>query len=430
MGIGLRRASATLLSAGLIGSALLVASGPTAGAATTTTTSTTSTTFTKAKVVSGLDDSEPGIDVAPDGTLYINAIGGLPTPPANVWRSSNAGSSWTLLPEDTKAAAPGGGDADIAVDPTDGSLYETDLWLGDSTASVSHDKGQTWLANPIQGLPVQDRQWVASSGGGIVYHAVHQIPAGIVVSKSVGGLVYPVSSEAATPLDQTGCICPPGNLIAEGGSGPAGTSDKVGVIYATSIGGVNFAQSTDGGLTFTNVAVSPANANADPTTNFPVVANAGGGKLAAVWTEIVGNRSRIRFASSKNWGSTWSAPKTLISAGTSVFPWVAAKGSKIAVSLYHTSAVGTPDTVPNSALWYEQLTESLNGGATFTTPVTADPTPVKKGVICTSGINCSGGRELGDFQQVALDRAGRANMSYNRSVDNVSDVEVRFVREA
>ena len=193
---------------------------------------------------------------------------------------------------------------------------------------------------------------------------------------------------------------------------------------------MNFAQSTDGGLTFTNVAVSPANANADPTTNFPVVANAGGGKLAAVWTEIVGNRSRIRFASSKNWGSTWSAPKTLISAGTSVFPWVAAKGSKIAVSLYHTSAVGTPDTVPNSALWYEQLTESLNGGATFTTPVTADPTPVKKGVICTSGINCSGGRELGDFQQVALDRAGRANMSYNRSVDNVSDVEVRFVREA
>ena len=292
--------------------------------------------------------------------------------------------------------------------------------------SVSHDKGNTWLASPVQGAPVQDRQWVASSGGGIVYHAVHQIPTGIVVSKSIGGLAYPFHSVAATPLDQTGCICPPGNLIAEAGAASAvGANDKVGVIYSTSTAGVNFARSTDGGVTFTNVPVQRSNPNSDTdtTTNFPVVANAGGGKLAAVWLDIIGGRSRVRFSTSSNWGASWSAPRNLVTAGTSVFPWVAARGSKISVSLYSTSAS------PSTAAWYETYLESTNGGGTFGGLVTADPTPVKKGPICTAGLNCDSGRELGDFQQVGIDSTGRAVMSYNRSVDNKRDVQVRFVRQ-
>ena len=394
------------------------------------------TTFRTPVIVTNEDFfSEPGIDVAPDGTMYINSISGFPTPPANVWRSTNLGSSWTLLPESVKAAEPGGGDADIAIDPKNGSLYETDLWLGDSTASVSQDKGETWLANPIQGLPVQDRQWVASSGNGIVYHGVHQIPGGLLVSKSIGGLVYATNTVAATALDQTGCICPPGNLIAEAGAAsPVGANDKVGLIYSTSTDGVNFARSTDGGITFTNVPVQPSNidSNNDTTTNFPVVANAGGGKLVAVWQEVLGNpgtRTRTRFASSSNWGATWSAPKTLVSAGTSLYPWVAAKGSKISISLYHTSTATTPDKAPKSTVWYEKYLESTNGGATFGSLVTADATAIKTGPICTGGIDCSGNRELGDFQQVAIDSTGRAVLSYVRSLDNKDNTQVRFVRQ-
>ncbi|MDQ1395655.1 MAG: hypothetical protein QOG64_914, partial [Acidimicrobiaceae bacterium] len=220
MRISVRRFSAVAISLGLLGSFAITAISSQAGAVTA---------FGTPKVVSPHDDSEPGIDVAPDGTLYINApvgvLSNVPGSPSEVWRSTNTGTSWTLLPQSTKANLPGGGDSDIAIDPKDGSLYETDLWLGDSTVSVSHDKGQTWLANPLQGLPVQDRQWVASTGGGIVYHAVHQVPTGIVVSKSLDGLVYPVSTVAATVVDQTGCVCPPGNIIAEAGAGAAGTSD-------------------------------------------------------------------------------------------------------------------------------------------------------------------------------------------------------------
>src|SRR5438067_7134978 len=139
----------------------------------------------------------------------------------------------------------------------------------------------------------------------MVYHLTHQIPSGLIVSKSIdGGVTYPISTVGATPVDQTGCVCPPGTLIAEGGDGLLGTNDKVGFVYATSTGGVNFARSTNGGLTFTNVDVGPASSG---TTNnaFPVVANAGGNKLAAVWLEDDGTTSSlIKFSQSSDWGAT------------------------------------------------------------------------------------------------------------------------------
>src|SRR3954471_13894562 len=95
-------------------------------------------------VVSGDNASEPGIDVAPDGTLYINApvgvLSNIPGSPSNVYRSTNGGTTWTRLPAGLKANQPGGGDSDITISPN-GTLSETDLWLGSSTVSTSSDKG-------------------------------------------------------------------------------------------------------------------------------------------------------------------------------------------------------------------------------------------------------------------------------------------------
>ena len=389
--------------------------------------------FNPAVVVSGADLGEPGIDAAADGTLYINAptglLSNLPGSPSDIFRSDDGGSSWQLLPAGLKANFPGGGDSDISLDPQTGAIAETDLWLGSATVSKSTDKGATWTANPLQGVVVQDRQWVAQAGGGVVYHLTHQIPLGLVVSKSIdGGVTYPVSTIGATPADQTGCICPPGTLIAEGGS-TLGLSDKVGFVYATSTGGVNFARSTNGGLTFSQSTVGPASSG---TTNaaFPVVANAGGNNLAAVWLEDDGTSSSVvKYAQSSDWGATWSAPRTLVSDGASVYPWVAAKGSKVAISLYHSTASGTSDTVPESAQWFETYLESTDGGATFSAPATVDSTVVKTGPICTEGTGCSGDRELLDFQSDTIDPAGRANLTWTRSIDGVSNTEIRFARQ-
>jgi hypothetical protein len=394
-----------------------------AGAAQAATFSTT--------VVTGDDAGEPGIAVGKDNALYIDAPSGLlsnlPGSPSWIYKSTDSGASWAKLDPGLRANFPGGGDVDISIAPDTGTIYGTDLWLGSATVFTSSDGGASWLANPFQGVPVQDRQWVAAASGGNVYHATHQIPLGLVVSKSTNGLVYPLHTVAATPVDQTGCVCPPGNLIAEGGGGLLGTSDKVGLIYATSTGGVKFARSTNGGLTFTNVEVSPAS-DADTGQGFPVVANAGGGNLVAVWMEVNGNTSSVHFARSSDWGATWTDRKTLVSAGTSLYPWVAADGSKVAVSLYHTDAAGTPSNVPESAQWFEQYMESGDGGASFSAPQTVDATVVKSGPICTEGINCSGDRELLDFQSLTV-KGGTSYLTWTRSIDGVSNTELRFARQ-
>jgi hypothetical protein len=380
-------------------------------------------------VVSSSNASEPNIDVAPDGTVYINAplgiLSSLPMSPSVVWRSGDAGATWVQTPFSLRAAMPGGGDSDISVAP-DGTLSWTDLWLGSSTVAASTDKAQSWLANPVEGTLVQDRQWVAGVGGNRVYHVTHQIPGGITVAKSIdGGLTYPTRVVAATPLDQTGCICPPGYMVAE----PGGlTADKVGVIYYTSTGMVKFARSVNGGLTFTNSVVKPAG-TANVGAAFPIVANAGGGKLVAAWQEIGNGTSKVAFNVSNDWGATWGTPRMIVTTGTSAFPWIDARGSKVAVSVFWTSASGTPDSVPESAQWFETYLESADGGATFGALTSADPTAVKTGPICTDGTKCSSDRELGDFQSVAIDGLGRSNLTWTRSVNGSNDTEVRFVRQ-
>jgi hypothetical protein len=395
-------------------------------------------TFGPPVVVSSEDATEPGIDIAPQGTIYVNAPEGLlssvPVSPSVVWRSDNGGASWVRTPMSLRGVLPGGGDSDISIDPATGKLAMTDLWLGSATVSTSADKAQSWLGNPLQGIVLQDRQWVAQAGGGAVYHVTHQIPLGLVVSHSIdGGLTYPVSSLAASPVDQTGCVCPPGNLIAEHGTSllglpGVGLADKVGVIYATSSGGVKFARSTNSAVTFASSDVSPAS-GAQTNANFPVVANAGAGKLVAVWQQTDAGQTSIRYADSSDWGASWSHRKTLVSGGSSVFPWVDARAGKVAVSLYHSSAAGDPATVPATAQWFESYLESSDGGVTFSALQTIDPAPVKRGPICLEGISCSGGRELGDFQSIALDPAGLADVSYVRSIDNVADTEVRFAHQ-
>src|SRR3954471_18709932 len=136
----------------------------TAGAASFTTT-----------VVSGDNVSEPGIDVGPDNAIYVNGptglLSNLPGSPSNLYRSKDGGATWTLTPASMRANLPGGGDFDISIDPKTNTLYSTDLWLGSATVGKSTDDGASWTANPLQGVIVQDRQWVATSGGGVVYHA-------------------------------------------------------------------------------------------------------------------------------------------------------------------------------------------------------------------------------------------------------------------
>jgi hypothetical protein len=377
--------------------------------------------------------SEPGIDVAADGTIYVNAPDGLPLA-SYLYRSDDGGVSFALTGLSVRDLLPGGGDSDVALDPADGTVYLTDLYLANSTVSVSHDKGETlsFFSNPVGGLPVHDRQWLATPGSGIVYHVYNQAPSGLWVSKSIdGGMSYVFGSLAVSSVARN-CNCPPGNLVAEGGTA-TGFSGKVGVIYATGGGGVRFARSASGGLNWSQQVISANAANVDTVSAFPAVADAGGNKLFAVWLEIVGTgqsrTTRVRGSRSTDWGVNWSAPQTLVATGTSVFPWLDARGSKVSVVLYRTTdAAKVPDSVPTTAQWFVEYLESTNAGVSFSAPAVVDSTPVKTGPICTEGIGCSGDRELGDFFQVVIESASpnRAHVTWARSLDGSGATELRY----
>ncbi len=417
----MRRLWSVSVSLGMLLALFVAATGSPAGAITA---------FGTPKVVSSdTDDSEPFI-VTTGSQVYITAIPGISLPipsPSHIWRSTNGGASFVQTPVSLRALAHGGGDSHMAIDPNDGTLYWTDLWLGDSTVGQSKDKAKTWIVNPFGGPPVHDRQWIATPGGGRVYFIQNQLPGGLILSRSLdGGLTYQPVRHAATLLDQTGCICPPGYMVVDGTSA---LNDKVAIIFGTSLGGVKVARSLNGGLTFEVTEVSPGQGGVDTVASFPIVAKAGGSRLVAVWLEVLNNSSRVKMSKSTNWGATWSVPRTIVNSGTPVFPWVAAKGSKIAVSLFHTTTSNAPSKVPESTQWYEAYLESTDFGATFSSLVTVDPTPVKSGPICTDGLACDQDRELGDFQSLALDFLGRAHLTWARSVDNESDTEIRYVRQ-
>src|SRR5206468_3888690 len=200
-----------------------------------------------------------------------------------------------------------------------------------ATVSVSKDHGGTWSTNAVQGTIVQDRQWIATTGRGVVYHVTHQVPSGLVVTKSTdGGRTFLRSAVAATVLDQTGCECQPGTMVARAGAAAAGAADDVGFVYATSTGGVKFARSTNGATSFATSTVAPAS-DADTTVALPVVASRGGDDLVAVWQESFGTGSRVRFARSGDFGRSWTAPVTVVSGGTSLYPWLDARGAKVAI---------------------------------------------------------------------------------------------------
>ncbi len=378
-------------------------------------------------VVVGTKYNEPGIHVAPDGTLYIEGpagiLNGFPSASA-VFRSRDDGVTWTATPPGLRALQPGGGDSTLAIAPN-GDLAFADLWAASSTVAQSTDQADFWLAAPAAGLPIQDRPWLANAGSAN-YLAYHQLPSGVAVSRSIGGaLLYPLTTVAASIIDQDGCVtCAPGGIIATAGGTPL--TDRVGVIFSAQNGGVKFSKSTNSGLAWSVKTLQPAGIS-NTTLVFPTVADAGGGRLVAAWLNTTDTRSAVMLATSTDWGDTWSAPKAVVASGTSVFPWVAARGDKVALSLYWNADEATPDTTAPGDPWYESYLESADFAATFSALTSADPTPVKTGPICTQGARCQSDRELGDFQSVALDNQGRADLAYDRSTDG--GVEVRFVRQ-
>jgi hypothetical protein len=377
--------------------------------------------------------SEPGILAARDGTVYVVSVLGSATARGDaLWASRDGGVAWEYL---GKPDYPfGGGDADIDEDAR-GTLYLPGQWrpaapppesplqpyiTGGESVAVSKDKGRTWTVFPVaSNLPVTDRQWVATYGDGTAWLAFNQAQSGLVVTKTTNG------GATWTPSKVVDGTWTPGDgvLLTGGPNGIPGdllVDPRDGTLYIPyapelgSQGGFHrLFVSKDGGSTFRRFIIHATAPGEQPSAIFGTLAMDAAGGLHYAWAQTVEGQkyTRVLLRNSPDGGGSWGPAIPVSPEGMSaVFPWiVAGQPGHVAVAFYGASGRFLSDDAPAEQPWYPILATSRNvadGNGTFEmTPLS--PVPNHKGPICTGGTGCTGGRTLGDFFEIGLDRDGR-----------------------
>jgi hypothetical protein len=443
--------------------------------------------------------AEPSIRVDSQGTIYVASIRGVPGG-VDLWRwsapidgvpngdgtlpfkyegqpdncgifglsgggcANNVGSPTNL------GVAPGGGDADIAVnapDPNNSAIPNlafTSLTLAPGvTATNSRNRGDSFFTPPnvVAALvPGDDRMWNdAVNDASTVYISYHDLATfNIEVQRSNnGGLTY--LSGLGEAIDAA--TFPSAGSISPTGSANVAAQIKVdntpcptrGNLYSAFVAADNATEntngsplrsvymgvSTDAGLgtgvfTFTDhkIFTSPPGSQGalHGTANiFPAAAVDNFGYVYTVWSDNQG----IFLSSSSDHGTTWMSPVRVNAGATSgksnVFPWVAADANgHVAVAWLGASLAGNSNDVATMqpactdgttdcwAQWNVYLAESVNGHAAVPsfTQHTASDHFIHAGTICTGGTGCSDqdSRALADFFQVALDPQHRVHIAY------------------
>jgi hypothetical protein len=444
---------------------------------------------------------EPGDRVDSQGTIYVESIRGVPGG-VDLWRWNqsidgapnangtlpfkyegqpdncgifglNGGGCVNNVGSPTNlGVAPGGGDADIAVnapDPNNSAIPNlafSSLTLAPGvTATNSRNRGDTFFTPPnvvAASVPGDDRMWNdAPDDPSTVYISYHDVATfNIEVQRSNnGGLTYvdgageaidaatlpaagslaPTDSAnvaAQIKVDHNTSSCPSkGNLyVAFVAPDNATENTNSGPLRSVYVG-----VSTDAGLnaptiTFTDHKVFTSPAGSPGATHgtaniFPALAVDNFGYVYTVWSD----NQNIFLSSSSDQGNTWTSPVRVNRDGTvgksNVFPWVAADanghvvvtwlGSNLAGNSNDVAAMQptcTDGTNNCWAQWNVYMGESLNGHAAIPsfTQQTASDHAIHAGTVCTNGTGCSNGdsRALADFFQVALDPQHRANIAF------------------
>jgi hypothetical protein len=324
-------------------------------------------------IVRGL---EPSTRVAPDGTVYVSTIRGVPGgvdlhryyaavdgppglgntypfkyegQPDNCGILANGCANNSL---DPLGLGLGGGDVDMAVNfPTSGvpNLALVSLTLAPGvTGTHSTNRGDNFSPpNPVVALiPGDDRQWIEGAGAQNVYLVYHDAATfNIEVQRSNdGGFTY---------LDGFGEAIDPQTFPAAGGLPPTNTANTHGTIrvdrsvcpskgnlYQIFVAPDSVIENASGGpprsvyvgvstdvklglpvFTFTDHRVFRGAAGANFAQIFPAMAVDGFGNLYATWSD----NTNIYYTFSADLGNSWS-PATVVNqnplSNSNVFPWI------------------------------------------------------------------------------------------------------------
>ena len=367
-------------------------------------------------------NSEPAIAFGPSGAMAVDGLAWLPFQ-VNLWKGSFGSTPSYFGAMDANLQAQGKGrttlgDGDADVDITSaGTTLLADLdfvvnprfskfQLGVSvTRCPSGATGPAGCTTSFLDQSRADREWITSFGSNVwvSYHDSGN-SAIIRVKKSTDdGRTW---ASSGSPVVGQGDIT--GNSTFNNDQGPIVADPTTGYVYDIFSAGeqktksssadhnnIYVSRSTDGGAHYTAVLVYHAPPFTALNNIFPSLAvDPANGNLYATWTD----RHGIKVSSSTDHGTTWSRPVTVSTATTTVMRWVAARGGKVDVVYYATSASSIDDA---SAVW--NVYDSQKVGVGSWTVEKVSNTPNRVGAVCLGGSGCSSNRELLDLFEVAED---------------------------
>lgn len=372
-----------------------------------------------------LPGGEPSVAFDGKGRyVYVVAPGGGTNGGVGFWRSKNRGRTFPLAK--SLGSLAGGGDADVSVGPNH-LLYVADLEVAGNALCRSRNHGKsfdggcdTGIATNETGLE-SDRQWVSPSPGDpdLVYFSYHDF----VLETP---LVY-VSTTQGSPNSFTPC----GPVLEPGGEAaanfvPGGTNQgkllvtQSGSIYVPILEPTNPAtvmdpynnfyvaiarHGCDSGTGFVD-ETAYSNPGANLANIFPYVVADGAGNVYAAFTGISGRQGDhfgVYLLVSRNGGRSWSNPvridpkKSKANALASLT--AGPRAGQVALGFYTTRTTADPNSDQNR--WrFKVATSRRFGHKRRYSLITRRP--IHYGKICTTGILCTGGRNLLDFSSVEV----------------------------
>ena len=343
---------------------------------------------------------EPSISIDSQDRIYVAAPFGFSTTASYVWRSTDHGQTFHLVPGDLATfgkptTCVGGGDSALAIDSKN-RLYFADLQgLTNVSNSVSSDQGATWLTtcNAANDVGV-DRPWIGTFGdpqaGGALYQTVDQIGqcigacdqslgevgANILeITRSQDGVTFsPLPAQQIEPdgivsgivtdskggvyIAHTGLVDASGNII--GGADANGNDNAIVVVrfpsgYSSAaatplVNGQTLCQMQPATCTTSVVYRAPLDSSGNSTVtagqDFSPIAIDRAGNLYVVWSQApvdstgnVSGSSQIYMAVSTDHGAHWGAPVRVTAATPS-----------LQTNLFAWIAAGDPGRV--DIVWY------------------------------------------------------------------------------
>ena len=329
-------------------------------------------------------NSEPAIAFGPNGVMAVDGLAWLPFQ-VNLWKgtfgttpSFFGGLDANLQAQGSGRTTLGDGDADVDVTSAGTTLLaDLDIVVNPTFSrfqlGVSVTRGPSGVTGPA-GCTTSfldqtgaDRQWITSNGPNVwvSYHDSTNSTLIRVKKSTDDGRTWASSGSPVVGQGDT-----TGNSTFNNDQGPIVADPTTGYVYdifaageeqtkstSANFNNIYVSRSTDGGAHYTATLVYHATPFTALNNIFPSLAvDPANGNLYATWTDQHG----IKVATSTDHGTTWSAATTVSTAKTTVMPWVAARGGKIDVVYYATTASSIDDT---SAVWNVYDSQKVGTGS-------------------------------------------------------------------